>query len=305
MTFPERDQSRPFRVTAIIPVYNGAALIRRSIESVLRQTRPADELIVVDDGSTDATGRIARDYGARVRCLRQNNRGAAAARNLGAREAASEWIAFLDHDDEWLPEKLQRQMPLLESDRRARLSYSAYWMHALDGSKRREHLPLRHLWPAARLRNPFPPSVVIVRREEFLGLGGFNEALRGASCEDWEFLVRFLLAYRVVETPEPLTNYYETAASGSRDYRRMLPNTLSIVEEPLLSGLSPAGRAFWRRRIKSAMYYHAAVSARDFGDPAARYLWQSFLEWPFPDFVPQRFKTLALQVFKNLAHLGA
>ncbi|HLJ22576.1 MAG TPA: glycosyltransferase family A protein [Candidatus Acidoferrales bacterium] len=295
----------PPQVTAILPVYNGAALLRRSIESALGQTRPPAELIVVDDGSTDATSRIARSYGSRIHYFHQPNRGAAAARNFGAQQAATEWIAFLDHDDEWLPEKLECQLPLLEQNPAARLAYSAFWSFALDGSCRREHLPLRRLWPTIRLRNPFPPSVVIVRRSEFLALGGFNETLRGASCEDWEFLARFLAAHPAAETAEPLTNYYETAASGSRDYRRMLPNTLSIVENPLLSGLSPVGRAFWRRRIKSAVYYRAAVSAREAGDPAARYLWQSFLEWPFPDVSPQRFKTMAVQLFKHRPSLSA
>src|ERR1700687_5608941 len=96
-----------YSVTAIIPVYNGAALIRRSIESVLSQTHPADELIVVDDGSTDETSTIIRSYGAKVRHLYQPNSGVAAARNNGVKQASSQWIAFLDHDDEWLPDKLE------------------------------------------------------------------------------------------------------------------------------------------------------------------------------------------------------
>jgi glycosyltransferase involved in cell wall biosynthesis len=288
-----------YRVTAIIPVFNGAALIRRSIESVLSQTRPADEVIVVDDGSTDETANIVRSYGLRVRYLRQPNSGVAAARNNGVKQAKSEWIAFLDHDDEWLPNKLERQMALLEHHPTAALCYSAYWLHTLDGPKLLAHLPLRNLWPAARLRNPFPPSVAILRRAEFLQIGGFNETYKGASCEDWELFVRFLTAYSAVELAEPLANYYEVATGGSRNYRRMLPNTLSIVEHPLLSGLSGAKRTWWRRRIKSVLYYRAAVSARENGDSATKYLLQSFAQWPFPDFAPERFKTFAIQLLRR------
>jgi glycosyltransferase involved in cell wall biosynthesis len=282
-----------YGVTAIIPVYNGATLIRRSIESVLSQTHAANELIVVDDGSTDETSAIVRSYGRKVRYLHQPNGGVAAARNYGVKQATSEWIAFLDHDDEWLPNKLERQLSFLGAHPGAELCYSAYWMHTLRGLKRLAHTPLCKLWPAIRWSNQFPPSVVVLRRAEFLKLGGFKETLRGASCEDWEFFVRFLAAYSAVEIPEPLTNYYEVETSSSRDYRRMLPNTLSIVEEPLLSGLSGGKRAVWRRRIKSVLYYRAAISARENGDSAAKYLLQSFLQWPFPDFAPERFKTLA------------
>jgi len=132
-----------------------------------------------------------------------------------------------------------------------------------------------------------------------LKLGGFKETLKGASCEDWEFFVRFLSAYTAIEIPEPLTNYYEVATSSSRNYRRMLPNTLSIVEDTLLSGLSGGKRAFWRRRIKSTLYYHAAISAHGNGDSAAKYLLQSFVQWPFPDFAPERFKTLVAHLINR------
>jgi glycosyltransferase involved in cell wall biosynthesis len=280
-----------YKVTAIIPVYNGADCIQRSIESVLSQTRPADELIVVDDGSTDETRTIVRRYGAGVRYLHQTNSGVAAARNNGVQQATSEWIAFLDHDDEWLPNKLELQLLCLENNPASDLCYSAYWIHTLHGLRRLAHLPLRDLWPVTRLRNPFPPSVVVLRRAEFLKLGGFKESLKGA--EDWEFFVRFLKAHNALEIPKPLANYYELVTSCSRDYRRMLPDTLSIVEEPLLAGLSGSNRALWRRRIKSVLYYRAAISAHENGDSAAKYLLQSFLQWPFPDFAPQRFKTLA------------
>src|SRR5690349_20181236 len=96
-------------IAAAIAVYNGANLIRRSVDSILAQTRPADEVLVVDDGSTDRTGEVVREYGSRVRYIRQENSGVSTARNRAAREATSEWIAFLDHDDEWLPNKLARQ----------------------------------------------------------------------------------------------------------------------------------------------------------------------------------------------------
>lgn len=94
-------------ISAVIPAYNAAPVIGRAIESVLAQRRPADEVIVVDDGSTDGTGQAVQRFGDRVRYIRQENAGASAARNTGIEAARSEWIAFLDGDDEWLPDHLR------------------------------------------------------------------------------------------------------------------------------------------------------------------------------------------------------
>jgi len=106
-----------YRVSVVIPAYNCARYISRAIESVLAQTHPADEIIVVDDGSTDDTAAVVRQYGSAVRYIYQNNAGPSAARNTGINAARYPWIAFLDADDEWLPEKLQLQIALLQRHR--------------------------------------------------------------------------------------------------------------------------------------------------------------------------------------------
>ncbi len=100
-------------VSVIIPAYNSEQYIRRAIDSVLAQTHPASEIIVVDDGSTDNTCEMVQRYGPPVRYLYQANAGPGAARNTGIQAAKGEWIAFLDSDDEWAPEKLQVQLDLL------------------------------------------------------------------------------------------------------------------------------------------------------------------------------------------------
>ena len=95
------------KISAVIPVYNRAALIRRAVDSVLSQTVKPYEVIVVDDGSTDDTPRILAAYGDKLTVIRQQNRGVSAARNAGIKAAGGDWIALLDSDDEWLPKKLQ------------------------------------------------------------------------------------------------------------------------------------------------------------------------------------------------------
>ncbi len=98
-------------VSTIIPTYNRKTDVVRAIDSVMAQTVPVDEIIVVDDGSTDGTAEAIRSrYGQSVRLFVQQNAGAAAARNRGIREATGEWIAFLDSDDLWLPAKIERQL---------------------------------------------------------------------------------------------------------------------------------------------------------------------------------------------------
>lgn len=104
-----------FRASVIIPTYNRAHLIARAIRSALAVLRPCDEVIVVDDGSTDRTADAVAEFGDRVRYIKASHRGAGAARNLGIRQAANELIAFLDSDDEWLPGQLELQRRLLEA----------------------------------------------------------------------------------------------------------------------------------------------------------------------------------------------
>ncbi len=107
----------PLSIAAIIPTYNYAHGINQAIASALNQTLPPVEIIVVDDGSTDGTRNILDAYGSRIKYLYQQNRGASAARNAGVLAANCEWVAFLDHDDEWYPTKLACQAAsVVESD---------------------------------------------------------------------------------------------------------------------------------------------------------------------------------------------
>lgn len=103
------------RVSALIPTYNRRQHVLGAIESVLRQTLLPDEIILIDDGSTDGTAEFVRaEFGSKVRLVQQRSAGVSAARNAGIREAGGDWIAFLDSDDVWLPRKLERQFAALE-----------------------------------------------------------------------------------------------------------------------------------------------------------------------------------------------
>ncbi|MBT2586303.1 glycosyltransferase family 2 protein [Arthrobacter sp. ISL-95] len=108
--------SEELRVSVIIPSYNSAAFVVDALESVFAQTRPADEIIVVNDGSTDETERVLRPYLDRVVVLNQKNAGLSGARNSGIARATGDWLAFLDADDVWLPEKLARQISFIQDD---------------------------------------------------------------------------------------------------------------------------------------------------------------------------------------------
>lgn len=102
------------RVSAVVPAYNAEKHIARTIDSILSQSRPADEIIIIDDGSTDGTAQVVKSYGDKVQYIYQENSGASVARNTGIKAATSDWIAFLDGDDEWLVEYLERQVGLVE-----------------------------------------------------------------------------------------------------------------------------------------------------------------------------------------------
>lgn len=179
----------------IIPTYNRRDLLPRAIDSVLAQTRRIDEIIVVDDGSTDGTADMLQvRYGERVKHVWQSNAGVSAARNHGLRLARGRYLALLDSDDEWLPEKTALQVAFLES--RPDFGMVVCDVERIDGDYR--HIDVFHRRDVIRedgwalrwlLHNPaLVPASVMLRRQVVDQLGGFDETLRTA--EDLEFHLR-------------------------------------------------------------------------------------------------------------------
>ena len=155
-----------YEISVVIPVRDGAAYLREALESVLAQTDPPCEIVVVDDGSTDGSATLAEGMGPHVRVVRQPPSGAGPARNRGVAEATSPWIAFLDADDRWRPEKLRVQAAALAADPSAVASI---------GSVRQFFCPVlgRTDRPSPEVLRGAIPSALLVRRDVFLATGGF------------------------------------------------------------------------------------------------------------------------------------
>ena len=177
--------------SVVVPTYNRANLLPRALESILVQSHPAREIIVVDDGSSDATAVLLRREYPQVRYHYQRHNGVSAARNLGIRHATTRWIAFLDSDDRWHPQKLHFQAVSISNNPRIRLVHcNEVWLR--NGSKvtQPEHLRkfggsifsqcLNHCVIAA--------SSAVIRRDVFNDVGFFDESLK--ACEDYDMWLR-------------------------------------------------------------------------------------------------------------------
>jgi len=169
-------------VSVVIPVYNGVRHLGDALASVLAQTRPAQEVIVVDDGSTDGSAVLLRDRFPTVRCLRQDNAGAGAARNRGVAAATGDFLAFLDADDLWEPDKLQRQLAAFAADPGLEMvlcRVRQFHCPELTGEERRRRAIPREVMPG------YLPGAMLVRRPAFLRVGPFNPELRIGEFVDW------------------------------------------------------------------------------------------------------------------------
>src|ERR1700722_15140866 len=168
------------RVSVIIPVYNGARTVPRALASVFAQTFTNYEVVAVNDGSTDDTATVLAGYGDRIRVVSQPNRGLSAARNAGVRASTGEYIAFLDDDDEWMPAKLARCVPVLDADPECALVYTL----ALRGDTQGRPRDPPNCPPGGAgsptmgelLAQPWNvvPSQFMVPREVFERCGGFH-----------------------------------------------------------------------------------------------------------------------------------
>ncbi len=197
-------------ISVIIPTYNRKPYLERTFASVFAQHLPCDELIVVDDGSTDATVALVEGLAATaavpIRLLRQENRGAAAARNLGIREARGTLLAFLDSDDWWLPNKLALQSTAMAAHPEFLISHTReIWYRGGQrvNQKKKHDPPHGDIFTASLSMCVFGMSTVMARRELFDRYGLFDEQL--PCCEDYDLWLRVGCNESFLLVPEALT----------------------------------------------------------------------------------------------------
>ncbi len=196
-------------ISVIIPTYNRIKTLPRAIESVLVQTHPADELIIVDDGSTDGTATWIGKHYPQIKLIKQQNCGVSTARNRGIEVAGGEWIALLDSDDEWLPEKLAKQLALLVSEPELKLVHSdEIWIrNGVRINQMKKHTKkggwiFQDCLPLCAIS----PSAVMIHRSIFDDVGRFDESL--PACEDYDLWLRITSRYPALYCDEPLIQKY-------------------------------------------------------------------------------------------------
>jgi glycosyltransferase involved in cell wall biosynthesis len=259
------------RVSVIIATYNRAGTVVEAIESVLRQSFRDLEIIVADDGSSDDTPERIAVLEGPIHHLRLPHTGLLArVRNSALRHAHGELIAFLDDDDSWAPEKLARQVAVIDADPAVGLVYTGFSVLSDDGSV---HVPELAPWQTApgplldRLLRGFSihPSAVLVRRALLERVGGLDE--RWTPCEDYELLLRLAPLTGGVCIPEPLTRLRLGATNKSPRIEPLIYDvSISLLEEWLAVGGLDLRRRLLCRTAISNLHVSAARVAREAGD---------------------------------------
>lgn len=227
-------------ISVVIPTFNRAPFLKVALQSILQQTLPPHEVIVVDDGSTDETKVLCHTEFPTVHYIYQENRGVAAARNLGIRQAKGEWVAFLDSDDAWTPKKLERQWDFVQKNPDAQIIQTEeIWIRK---GVRVNPRPIHKKQSGEIFEYCVPlcivsPSAVMIHKNVFKKSGPFDEDF--LRCEDYEFWLRISLHYPIFTVPEALTikkNGHEgqLSATPAQD-RWRVKALLKILNDPHLT----------------------------------------------------------------------
>ena len=196
-------------ISVVIPSYNRKDFLKRSIDSAINQTKKPLEIIVVDDGSTDGTeAMIKSDYDF-VKFIKQKNKGVSAARNIGIKVSIGEWICFLDSDDEWKKDKLEKQINAMKSNPGYKFFHSnEIWIkNGLRINQKKKHKKYGgDIFDKCLDMCRISPSSVMIDKTVFDEVGNFNEYL--VVCEDYELWLRICDKYRVFFIDEPLIIKY-------------------------------------------------------------------------------------------------
>jgi glycosyltransferase involved in cell wall biosynthesis len=222
----------------IIPAYNAEAYLAETIRSVLDQSRGDFEIIVVDDGSIDGTLALARSFEPAVTALSKPNGGPASARNLAIRHAQGEYLAFLDSDDLWAPDKLEEQVRLLDANPDVGLAYGEALMLTGNGAERKIEGKIGFTSdPSFRLLlfgDFIPNSTVIIRRSCVDKVGLLNESRELIGVEDYEYWMRIAKHFVMRGIPRPLA-YYRIREGNlmgdGRDINKGLSLSIAAIHE--------------------------------------------------------------------------
>ena len=205
---PEKFRS-DFSVSVIIPTYNRSKNLKIALNSIFKQTRLADEVIVVDDGSRDNTERIVLDTFPQVKYSRQDHQGVSAARNTGIKISSCQWLSFLDSDDQWLAKKLEMQIEMLKQNPEYRICHTnEIWIRR----GKRVNPKKKHQKFGGYIFNKclplcvISPSSVIIHNSIFKKYGLFDESL--PVCEDYDFWLRICAYLPVLYIKKPLIVKY-------------------------------------------------------------------------------------------------
>jgi glycosyltransferase involved in cell wall biosynthesis len=240
-------------VSVIIPAYNAEKYISETIESVLKQTYKNLEIIIVDDGSTDDTERVVNNKlqaFSKYKFLKQNNLGPAAARNLGIKNAEGDYIAFLDADDLWLPQKIEKQIRFLKEHPECGLVFTRRkiitpYGKVIDDKRK---IPKEINFYILVASNYITTSSVMVRKKIFDLCGYFDEDIKGP--EDWDMWIRISKCTKIGFIDEPLVIYREILGSLSkRSPAEFEKNQFKVFEKHVLyNSLLP------KKVIKKVLY---------------------------------------------------
>ncbi|MBS1792996.1 MAG: glycosyltransferase [Acidobacteria bacterium] len=286
------------KVSVIIPNYNYEKFISRTVESVLSQTYQNIEIIVVDDGSKDGSLDVLKGFGDRIRVVEQKNAGVSAARNHGVEVSTGELVAFLDADDVWLPEKLERQLEKMNSDPEIGLVHCS--MTLIDPAD--NPIGEKKEGQEGRVANEFlllkrgvvigAGSTALVRRAVFDEAGGFDRRLSTAA--DWEFCYRVARLHKIGFVREPLVLYRMHGTNMHGNVKAMEHDVL-IGFEKAFAGDAEDLRAI-RRECYGNLYlslagsYFQSKKYSKFFESASKCFWYTpgnlgyFLKFPFRRF---------------------
>lgn len=276
--------SETLRVSVIIPNYNYGNYLPQAIDSVLAQTLPAAEIIVVDDGSTDNTREVLAQYGERIQVIYQQNRGVSVARNHGVENSTGDLLAFLDADDLWMPQKLELQVKRLIENPALGLVHCGVQDIDSEGALLDEHLDGMEGWVASAMLLFSGPVILgggsasLVTREAFTEAKGFDT--RMSTSADWDFYYRIARRRMVGFVPEVLVGYRLHRSNMHGNIRAMEHDVLLAYDkafaeegEDYESLKDLRQRAYSNMHMVLASSYFQAKQPRRFLRHALKSLW--------------------------------